>query len=90
MAMRCGSRIVNEGAFKFEVLTKCGEPAFVDERVEYGVTRLYPPRHNLSLDYGEPLVIEEWTYDFGPRKFKRLLRFENGILEQIRVLDYGH
>ena len=90
MAMRCGSRIVSEGAYQFEVLKKCGEPAFVDERVNYDVTRPLPPRQNLSREYRESIIIEEWTYNFGPRKFMRLLRFENGILEQIHLLDYGY
>ena len=47
-------------------------------------------------DYREPLfveeyvVIEEWTYNLGPNRFIRYLRFENGKLVRIRTGDYGY
>ena len=33
--MRCGSAIISERATKFEVLQKCGEPAWVEEIMIY-------------------------------------------------------
>jgi hypothetical protein len=34
-AFRCGSRVISEGAYKAEVLYKCGEPQFVEEYLLY-------------------------------------------------------
>ena len=34
-ALRCGPRLISEGAYKPEVLYKCGEPHFVEEYLLY-------------------------------------------------------
>jgi hypothetical protein len=34
--------------------------------------------------------VEEWTYNFGPRRFMRSIRFENGIVTSIETLGYGY
>lgn len=36
------------------------------------------------------IFVEEWVYNFGPRKLMRRLRFENGILRDIDELDHGY
>ena len=33
--------------------------------------------------------VELWTYNFGPRKLMRLVRFENGVVRDIKTLGYG-
>ena len=38
----------------------------------------------------EEIVVEEWTYNFGPRRLMRMIRFENGIVTSIRHLGYGY
>lgn len=86
-ALRCGSLLVNTGDYKFEVLRKCGEPVFTDSRIELRVVRLYGP--GLELGQYVPVMIDEWTYDFGPNRFVQLLRFENGRLVDIESLGYG-
>ncbi len=36
------------------------------------------------------IVVEEWVYNFGPRRLMRRLRFENGVLRDIEALRYGY
>jgi hypothetical protein len=36
------------------------------------------------------VLIEEWTYNLGPRKLMRVVRFENGIVTDVRHLGYGY
>ncbi len=36
------------------------------------------------------VVVEEWTYNFGPRRLMRVIRFENGLVTSIRQLGYGY
>ena len=34
--------------------------------------------------------VESWVYNFGPNKFMRKVRFENGIVADIETLGYGY
>jgi len=48
-----------------------------------------------SINYGQgqsievEVWVEEWVYNFGHSKFRKYLRFENGILMEIRNLGRG-
>jgi len=88
-AFRCGRQLVQIGAHKIEVLQKCGEPEYQDERLGIRGNRLRHPHGRLEIDEYEQVVIEEWIYNFGPTKFKQLLVFENSILKEVRDLNYG-
>ncbi len=99
-AVRCGSKLVNEGDPKAKVLKHCGEPVSVERRtvVRSGVPRLVTRTRGFS-DERELLLptrsfvevnIEEWTFNFGPRKFMRVIRFENGRVKDIEALSYGY
>ena len=89
-AMRCGAKIVSEGDYALEVLHICGEPEYVEESTDY---RYGYVAHRYAGLHGPDLItinVEVWTYNFGPHKFMRRLRFENGRLISIRTLGYGH
>jgi hypothetical protein len=103
-AFRCGSRIVSEGDHYSKVLKICGEPMGVQERVIYreGRTR---PRYSIEAPGGiryerevlgnyersyVEIVVEEWTYNFGPRRLMQLVRFENGFVTEVEQLGYGY
>jgi len=89
-AMRCGSRLVTSGDHKIEVLSKCGHPALVETRLHHHPIRL--PHHAHGLYHHRLLAaeIEEWTYNFGPRRFMRLVQFAGGRVVRIISLDYGY
>ncbi|WP_260839186.1 DUF2845 domain-containing protein [Methylomonas sp. HW2-6] len=89
-AMRCGHRLVQVGDYKSEVLDKCGEPDAVEQRRAIRGSRLRHPYGALEIDQFEEVLIEEWTYNFGRRKFQKLLEFEDGELKKIRDLGYGY
>lgn len=36
------------------------------------------------------VLVEEWTYNLGPHKLMRVVRFENGLVTGIRQLGYGY
>ena len=70
-ALRCGSRLVQVGDFKFEVQKKCGEPRY-NEIIGYTLNR--------RGDREEK--VEQWVY--GPlRGIFYILRFEAGRLKRI-------
>ncbi len=103
LAFRCGNKIVSEGDHYSKVLKYCGEPVGVQERVIYreGVTR---PRFRAEGPNGLPydqevlrydrsyveVLVEEWTYNFGPRRLMQLVRFENGFVVEVDRLGYGY
>lgn len=96
-ALRCGSKLVREGDPKAKILKICGEPDAVQRRsvLRAGI----PPR--LGRDYTEgdllipdrsyvEVIVEEWTYNFGPRRLMRIVRFENGLVREVEQLGYGY
>jgi hypothetical protein len=70
--MRCPPHVVTNGMTLLEVRERCGPPVFEDHRYE-------------ELAPGIWIDVDEWTYELGANKFRRLLRFENGRLERIEV-----
>ena len=91
-AMRCGTKLVSEGASRAEVAAKCGEPTdIVEKRTTF--------RRPVIWNYGRPMYagedfievpVEVWLYNLGPNKLMRRLRFEGGYVVQIETLGYGY
>jgi len=89
---RCGTKLVTEGASRSEVAHKCGEPT--DVRTSRSLFR-----RPVVWGYGRPvyvgedaieIIVEVWTYNLGPNKLMRQLRFEDGIVVDIDTLGYGY
>lgn len=90
-AFHCGTHLVHEGDTKGEVRAKCGEPTDIETRSI--LRRPYVWRHGRPIYVGPSLVevpVEFWTYNLGPNKFMRRLRFEDGELMEIETLGYGY
>lgn len=88
--MRCRSALITVGDRQSEVVSKCGDPDDVIERLVYKSLAVRDRYGNAYREVTVPVTIEEWTYNFGPRRFMRLLRFENGELKDIDTLGYGY
>lgn len=83
-ARSCGQEKLQTGLSQYEILQRCGEPFFRDSRREQRLTTVERGARRL-LD----LRIDEWTYNFGPNQFLRILTFENGQLVNVRTGDRG-
>jgi hypothetical protein len=87
-SIRCGSRIITRGSSSAELTAFCGDPAQVTKSSSYvgGV------RGADGVDYGTSgeIVVEIWTYNFGPNQLMERVRIENGIVAQIDSLGYGY
>jgi hypothetical protein len=106
MAMRCGNKLVLRGDHQAKILRFCGDPTHMLQRAIYrsGPTRQFTHRragesHAIDKTDDEILIstrsvieflIEEWTYNLGPRQLMRVIRFENGIVTDVRHLGYGY
>jgi hypothetical protein len=89
---RCGTKLVTEGASRTEVAQKCGEPT--DVRTARSLFR-----RPVIWGYGRPMYVGEdaieiqveiWTYNLGPNKLMRQIRFEDGVVVDIDTLGYGY
>jgi hypothetical protein len=79
--LRCGTKLVSDGAAKVEVLAKCGDPFSMTERRE---TRLLAGQQRWI-----EVVVETWIYNFGPQQFMQVVTFENGRLVDVTSGNYG-
>ncbi|SDM34899.1 Protein of unknown function [Geoalkalibacter ferrihydriticus] len=77
-------RTLRVGDTKIEVIRKCGAPAYSDSREDELLRAVDPHRALRST-----IRVDEWTYNFGPRRFLLHLIFENGRLRQIETGGYG-
>jgi Protein of unknown function (DUF2845) len=90
-AMRCGNRLVRFGDTLSAVRAICGEPSDVQTR-----TIVRHPSYDLHgrvIYYGAGYVeipVEIWTYNFGPYKLIRRVRFVDGRIDEIETLGYGY
>jgi hypothetical protein len=89
--MRCGSKLMTTGDPRSKVRQFCGEPTDIQTR-----SILRRPTFNFGgriLSYGDGYVeipVEIWTYNFGPYKLMREIRFVDGRIENIETLGYGY
>lgn len=98
--MRCGQRLVSTGDSLYSVRSVCGEPAATDRRIvqRTGKRKVSGPcfkdrdgqiRCERVEEFTIEVVIDEWTYDFGPRRFVHFLTFEDGKLIKVATGGYG-
>lgn len=80
--LRCGGGIVGESDSLERVASACGEP---DQRAER-----FEIREQQSCRGAARIVhVEEWIFDFGPRRLVQALTFENGSLVRIESRGFG-
>jgi hypothetical protein len=90
-ALRCGNKLIREGDVRSLVRDFCGEPSDIQTR-----SILRRPVFNINgrrTFGGDGLVeipVEIWTFNFGPSKLMREVRFVDGRVEEIVTLGYGY
>ena len=93
---RCATgRLVSLGDHLVDVRNKCGDPDYVGQRVEKRKRR-EKVRKNTGA-YSEEvmeereveILLDEWIYDLGPKKFMRTAVFENGRVVETGTGGYG-
>jgi hypothetical protein len=99
-SMRCGHRIVQTGDSLHEVRSLCGEPAAARQRfetrtelrrvvVDCGSAKRPHRRCERVERVSREVRIDEWIYDFGPRRFIQYLTFADGWLERVEAGGRG-
>src|SRR5687767_1082953 len=81
---RCGTKLIYEGDTRAEVVSRCGDPTEIDQRSVWRRPLIW--FHGRPYHVGTDLVeipVEIWTYNLGPHKLMRRLRFEDGRVVEI-------
>lgn len=98
-ALRCGSRVINEGDGSSRVSRYCGEPENIRVRSIFrtrgisGDQRLANTAGTYNGVYDQVSVeieLEEWEYNFGPNKLSKRITFEDGVVVKIKSIGYGY
>ena len=90
-SFRCSERIISTGSTRAEVAGLCGDPAQVEHKTIYNsLSAGVPGTSSLVAGTAVEIQVELWTYNFGPNKLMRRLRFVDGYLEDIDTLGYGY
>jgi len=81
----CRPEDLRRGMTHLELVARCGDPADREQQV-----RWLPlgPEHPVSS--GRVVFAEEWIYDFGPRRFYRILTLVDGLVERIETGPHGN
>jgi hypothetical protein len=80
--LRCGSKLVAEGATQTEVREKCGAPTSARD-----VTEPVYARRPDGFTYQTGTATKTlWTYDRGSRQFPAVLTFEGGVLKKLEFI----
>jgi Protein of unknown function (DUF2845) len=89
--LRCGNQLVYEGDELFKVEARCGKPAQISRSSMLKFPSVWLNGKLVQLsDQQIAVPVETWVYNFGSSKFMRKLRFEDGVLVSIEMLEYGY
>ncbi len=90
-SFRCGTRLVSDGDSTDKVEALCGPPSDIQRReVLQRPIRWFRGRpYYTSFDL-VAVPIEVWTYNLGPHKLMRRLKFEDGLLVDVETLGHGY
>lgn len=80
----CGDRVISTGDTKADVRIRCGEPFYKDAHQEE-LKQWFDGIGSRSV----MVTVEEWTYNFGPQRFMRVITFRNGTVVEVRTGGYG-
>jgi hypothetical protein len=90
--MRCGSRLVSVGDGKDKVRSLCGEPTSISFAGMIGRSGYYgrPDDYWYFPPAWVELPVEIWTYNLGPTRLLRKLRFVGDELDRITTDGHGY
>ena len=98
--MRCGTKLVSSGDSLLQVQDRCGAPDAASQRTELRIVRSWISvpcfkesnviRCGQWVEQAVTIVIDDWTYDFGPSNLIRFLTFEQGKLQRVATGGYGN
>ena len=87
-SFRCGSKLMSDGDSSDKVAALCGPPTSVERREI--LRPYYYYGGSIPIHTAYEVSVELWTYNLGPNKLMRRLRFEDGLLVDVETLSHGY
>lgn len=84
-SVSCAGGIISTGDRSSDVYAKCGPPDFRNSHQEEVAQRI-----DADTKQKIYITVEEWTYNFGPNQFIRIVVLINGEVTEIRTGNYGY
>ncbi len=84
-SMRCGGGLISVGDVASDVVGKCGQPTYATQREEKLVDEFVPGERTITT-----IIIDDWTFNFGPDRLQYRVLLRNGKVWQIDSLFYGY
>jgi hypothetical protein len=78
-SIRCDGGLVSVGDSRLDLLAKCGPPSLQEVEAILATGAV-----DLSL------LIERWTYDFGPQRFIQIVSLRGGKVLAVETGSYGY
>lgn len=91
--MRCGNTLIVNGESMAAVKAFCGSPTVVQRsiKVKAATVRVGGRTGNRSHTVGAEVPVQTWTYNRGPNKLMKSVRFVDGEVVAIKTLqEYGY
>jgi hypothetical protein len=88
-SLRCGERLILRNDHISKIERYCGEPETYISSTAYKTVSRYDRFYRTYFYEEIPIVLEEMVFNFGPNKFMRLVKLENGIVKKVETLGYG-
>lgn len=85
----CNPSLLREGDTTFDALARCGEPALREARTEER-TFVQAIAGGGQERQTRTVLVEVWSYDFGPRTLVRHVLFEDGRIRRVETGSYGY
>lgn len=90
-SFRCGTKLLSDGDSSDKVEALCGPPTDIQRRTILQSPVYYNHGRRYYGSYGvSEVLVEYWTYNLGPSKLMRRLRFEDGLLVDVETLSHGY
>jgi hypothetical protein len=84
--LKCPGGLVSTGDQRIDLLAKCGEPdardSHAEEVTQYATNDL---KRKSAIT-----TVDDWTYNFGPGQFLRIVTIKNGTISAIKTGNYGY
>lgn len=87
--MRCGNHLIQRNDHVSKIERYCDEPETYTSTTSYRTISRWSYLYQTHFYEEIPVIREEMVFNFGPSKFMRLVKIENGIVKKVETLGYG-
>jgi hypothetical protein len=87
-ALRYGCR--QRGRQHTEAAAHCGEPTLKEQTQRQVSYDIYDRFNGVTTTAYDTVLVEIWTYNFGPRRFVQRITIEEGKIKSIESAGYGY